>query len=96
MLTFFQRHAMILLLNKMLQSKGGEKMNQLAAWRSSKGMTQEAVAVLVGVDKSSVAKWETGKAYPKALMLQEIAKLLKVTEGEIIEAITAARREQTA
>lgn len=41
--------------------KFGEKVQLL---RRARGMTQEALAELLGVSRQSVAKWEAGLALP--------------------------------
>ena len=42
--------------------------------RSTRNMTQEQLAMLVGVSRQSVTKWESGRAYP------EMDKLIKISE----------------
>lgn len=50
-------------------------MSQLALLRTRANLTQEAVAEALRVDRSAVAKWETGKAYPKTGKLPQLAAL---------------------
>lgn len=50
-------------------------MSQLALLRTRANLTQEAVAEALRVDRSAVAKWETGKAYPKVAKLPQLAAL---------------------
>ena len=47
-------------------------------------MLQEDVASALGVDRSSVAKWETGKAVPRATMLIKLADLFGCTVDELL------------
>lgn len=42
--------------------------------RATRNMTQEQLAMLVGVSRQSVTKWESGRAYP------EMDKLIKISE----------------
>jgi transcriptional regulator with XRE-family HTH domain len=35
---------------------------ELKAWRKRLGLSQEKAAAALGVDRSTVAKWETGRA----------------------------------
>ena len=51
-------------------------MNGIQNLRMQKGITQIQLASDLGVDKSTVAKWETGKAFPRADLLPKIADLL--------------------
>lgn len=51
-------------------------MNSIQNLRMQKGITQIQLASDLGVDKSTVAKWETGKAFPRADLLPKIADLL--------------------
>lgn len=46
-------------------------------------MTQAELAARLCVDPSSVAKWETEKAYPRADMLPKIASILGCTIDEL-------------
>ena len=44
--------------------------------RESKGLTQEELGKKIGVNRSTVAMWETGEAMPRADKLPELAKIL--------------------
>lgn len=33
----------------------------LAAWREAKGLTQDSLAHLIGVNKATISRWESGK-----------------------------------
>ena len=48
------------------------------------GLTQQDVAEKLDVDRSSVAKWETGEAMPRADKLPQIAVLLSCTVDELL------------
>ena len=44
--------------------------------RIEKGMNQEQLAEKLEVDRSAVAKWETGEAMPRAEKIPKIAEAL--------------------
>lgn len=52
-------------------------MNCFAKMRIEANLRQEQAAEALNVDRSTVAKWETGKAKPRAEKLLAIAKLYK-------------------
>lgn len=61
--------------------------------RLSMGLTQEELAQKMGVQRTAVAMWETGKAYPRADVLIKLAKLFGCTvDGLLLE--EAEEREQ--
>lgn len=45
--------------------------------RVKAGLTQNKLATKLGVDRSTVAKWETGEINPRASLLPALAKALK-------------------
>ena len=60
-------------------------MNQYKLKRTDSGLTQEAVAEHLGLkDKSTVAKWESGKSHPGAALLPKIAALYNCTVDELL------------
>lgn len=63
--------------------KGGGLMN-FKIMRLRAGLTQQDVAEKLDVDRSSVAKWETGEAMPRADKLPQIAVLLNCTVDELL------------
>ena len=50
-------------------------MNTIQEMRVESNFTQEEVARELNIDRSTVAKWETGKANPRAEMLVKLARL---------------------
>lgn len=58
-------------------------MKQIQRKRLKLGMTQADLAGALGVDPSTVAKWESEKAYPRADLLPKIARLLGCTIDEL-------------
>ena len=51
--------------------------------RESRGLTQRALGVQMGVNCSAVTKWETEVALPKARQLPLLARVLGVTIDEL-------------
>lgn len=51
--------------------------------REKLGLTQGLLASALGLDRSTVAKWETGEAKPRANTLPELAKALGCTIDEL-------------
>ena len=52
--------------------------------RVNAGLSQERLANLLKVDRSTVAKWETGKSMPRAELLPKIAKILCCTVDDLL------------
>jgi transcriptional regulator with XRE-family HTH domain len=46
-------------------------------------MTQRELADILGVERSSIAKWESGSAYPRAAQLPALAKALSCSIDEL-------------
>lgn len=69
-----------------------EKMKLDRALRDAAKLTQDGLAEKLGVDRSTVAKWETGDALPRAGMLPKIASIL----GCSIDALLCPSGEETA
>ena len=55
-----------------------QKMRQRANIR------QEDLAERLNIDRSTVAKWETGKATPRAALLPKLADILGCTVDELL------------
>ncbi len=51
--------------------------------RVSKNLTQEVLGGRVGVTRSTVAMWETGKAIPSADKLPKLAEIFGCTIDEL-------------
>ena len=56
----------------------------MRAMREKKDMSQQAVALEIGVDRSTVAKWESGKSRPRAELLPKLAKLFGCSIEELL------------
>ncbi len=60
-------------------------MMDLKGYRRSKNMTQLQLAEAVGVKRSTVAMWETGKSVPRTTQLSVIAKVLDVPIERLLQ-----------
>ena len=56
----------------------------MRAMREKKDMSQQAVALEIGVERSTVAKWESGKSRPRAELLPKPAKLFGCSIEELL------------
>lgn len=52
--------------------------------REKSGLSQQEVAVQLGVDQSTVCLWETGKTQPRAKLLPKIAECYGCTVDELL------------
>ena len=59
-------------------------MNQIQVIRTARGITQEQLAVKIDVDRSTIAKWETGKALPRAELLPKLARALNCSIDNLL------------
>ena len=53
--------------------------------RATRGMTQENLAVLLGVSRQSVTKWESERAYPEMDKLLKICSVFDCTLDEHVQ-----------
>ena len=63
---------------------GGEILAHIREMREQAGLTQEAVAAVLKIDRSTVAKWDSGDALPRADKLVQIATLYNCTVSELL------------
>ncbi len=56
----------------------------IAERRNELNLTQFDVAKLLGVDRSTVAKWETSQSLPRAELLPKLAEILNCTTDELL------------
>lgn len=56
----------------------------IADKRKKTGFSQEKIADILHVDRSTVAKWETGKSLPRGKTLIKLAVVLGCTVDELI------------
>lgn len=61
-------------------------MKQIQRLRVEQGMSQAILAEALGVDSSTVAKWESGGIYPRAQLLPKLAQILDCTIDELFTA----------
>ena len=59
-------------------------MNRIRELRQKKQLTQEELARLLGVDRSAVARWETGSNLPRAEKLITLAKVFGCSLDELL------------
>lgn len=59
-------------------------MVNIESRRKALGMTQSQLADSLGVERSTVTKWESGKAAPRVDMLKALAEKLECTVDELI------------
>lgn len=52
--------------------------NVFLSLRNSKGLNQEEIAKALGVSKSTIAMWETGKRFPSISIFEKIADFFDV------------------
>lgn len=58
-------------------------MLQIKKMRLAVGMTQAELAKGIGVTRSAVALWETGRKYPRSRDIPQLASLLHCTIDEL-------------
>ncbi len=61
-----------------LMSERPSLHRHLAAWRDRKGLSQEHVANILGVNKSTIHRWETGKRAVDLTDLQRLAEIYEI------------------
>lgn len=69
---------------------GGDNLNGLCEARKAASYTQTQLADKLGISQSTIAMWETGKAYPRADMLPAIAETLGCSIDELFAAPAGA------
>ena len=68
--------------NKMAFVSFGERLREI---RKEKGLTQDALAQLLGTSKQVLSRYETGQRSPKISQVQEYAKKLGVSAEYLME-----------
>lgn len=59
-------------------------MNIFKEQRLKNGLSQEDVAVAVGVTRQAVCQWEKGGSYPRGETLLKVAELYHCTTDELL------------
>ena len=73
------------------ETAGMEIGEVIRTYRKKKGITQEEMAVRLGVSTPAVNKWENGNSMPDILLLAPIARLLGIT----VDGLLSFREELT-
>lgn len=60
-------------------------MNKIKEIRKKKGMSQQALAAALNVDRPSVSKWENGIKEPRPETLKKIAAVLGCSYSDLID-----------
>ena len=68
-----------------MQQKGVNNIARLAEVRKAMGMTQERLASESGVNRVTIARFETGKSSPKLGTLKRLAAALGVPIDELVD-----------
>ncbi len=59
-------------------------MNKIREYRKQRKWTQEELAKRLGVERSAVAKWESGKSQPQAARLVALAEIFGCSVDELL------------
>jgi tetratricopeptide (TPR) repeat protein/transcriptional regulator with XRE-family HTH domain len=69
---------------------GGAARRRLAERRKALGLTQEALAELMGVERTTVVRWERGETGPLPWMRPKLARALRVSADRLEELLGPA------
>lgn len=64
----------------------------IAQKRKERNLTQEQLAVLLGVSNKTISKWETGKCMPDYSVVQSLCGQLELTVTELVDGQQAQER----
>ncbi len=59
--------------------------------RKSAGITQQMLATKLGIKRSTIAMWETGKSKPRTDDLYMLAEVLNVTVEKVLDCFKPAQ-----
>lgn len=68
---------------------------RLAAQRKAAGFTQEGLAEALGVDRSTVGRWEAGVTEPQPWQRRRLAVALGISAGQLTELVAEAATDGT-
>lgn len=60
-------------------------MKQIQIKRQKFGISQSELAKMLGVNNSTVAKWETAEIYPRTQLLPKIANIFNCSIDELFK-----------
>ncbi|MFD0396622.1 helix-turn-helix transcriptional regulator [Kitasatospora sp. NPDC127121] len=63
------------------------RWGRLAVLRRAAGYTQEQLATAMDVDRTTIHRWENGKATPRPWQMPRLARLLKASQDELRSAV---------
>lgn len=64
-------------------------MEDIKRLREAQGKTQKQLADEMGVERSTVAKWETGTAFPRVDKLPKLAEVLGCSVADLFNTESA-------
>lgn len=59
-------------------------MHRIRELRTAQKLSQQELATKLGIDRSTVAKWETGTHSPRTDKLRQLAKVLNCSLEELL------------
>lgn len=59
-------------------------MNRIRELRKAQNLSQQELAVKLGVDRSTIAKWETGAHSPRMNKMRKLTKILDCSLEELL------------
>jgi transcriptional regulator with XRE-family HTH domain len=68
-----------------------QKRHRLAQRRKAVGLSQEGLAELIGVDRSTVVRWERGETHPQPWHRPKLARALAVSIEELTKLLATTR-----
>lgn len=59
--------------------------NMIYEYRTKLNLTQDSLAIKLGVTDKAVSKWETGKAYPSFDIIKKLSAIFNVSIDEMLK-----------
>ena len=60
-------------------------MNKIRLYRERRDLSQSELAIIMGVNRTAVAKWETGVCNPHTDRLIKFAKILRCSVDDLLD-----------